>query len=136
MQLDLLVWRQLEQYRPELGAELVGPFHEENQLVSYISQPLDVADEAAGFDRKLKVIGSGVAPTCKRLRGGQPIEGIVELDGPKSLGEIAELVSRPQTWRIGRPLAPMPIYVSGCSDPDLAAPGHPAIYVAASPVRG
>src|SRR5687768_9255422 len=97
---DLLGRGQLEEYRPELRAQVIRPLQEEGQLTGYVSKTFDMSDIPAGFDREVESVWGRLTPTLKHFRGRETVEGIVELDGLEPLGEIAQLLAGSEAQRV------------------------------------
>jgi len=86
------VARELPEDRPELArlSERLDRLEEPAESAFRLEQALDVGDVTADLDRELEVTGGPFGPAANRRFGGQPVEGVVDLDRVEDLGVALE----------------------------------------------
>src|SRR5206468_3256279 len=98
------VGRQLEQDRPELGAELARRFEKVAQRIVDIPEPGDVGDALRCLEHECERRGCGGVPAGDGLRIRHAVEGVVDLDRAQPLGVVLEHLRLGELRRIERPL--------------------------------
>jgi len=87
---DLHAGWQLDQRRPALTAQLARPLEKALHRLFRIVQALQVREEAAHLQSECEVRGRSLLPLLENGRFRQVIEGVVDLGGLKTLGEVLE----------------------------------------------
>src|SRR5690606_38196813 len=82
--------RQLEQERPLVRTEAAGALSEELHLLGAVEQATVVRDAPRCLQHVLQALGRLFAPSCRDLRRGHPVEGVVDLDSVEAHGVPAE----------------------------------------------
>src|SRR3954452_9558978 len=103
---------------------LVQPLH----ALLHVGQPPDVGEVAAGFDGEQEVRGRALHPRGHRLALGQPVEGVVELDGV----EDRRVVLQPPALRTALRVE---VVLPGAVDPARAADAQRCHQVLGLPSR-
>jgi hypothetical protein len=100
--------RELEQHRAELAAEPAGALQQAADRLLGVAQAPDVGEVAAGLDRHHEVGRGAVRPALEGRRLGQPVEGVVGLDGGEPVGVVLQPAGLGEPVRV-EPAAPVPV---------------------------
>src|SRR5688572_5135517 len=101
----LHVRRQLEQNRSQSGAERGGVLQQEVDAVGALRlEPRIVRDALARLDRERELLGHLRGPLPQHVLFRHPVERVVDLDGGKPRGVVAEPAIAFQVVRVERPL--------------------------------
>ena len=107
--------RQLVQHGPKRRAQRRGVLEETLKGLLGILQLLHVREEPARLDREQEAGRGALAPAAERVRLGQPVEAVVDLDGVERRGVAREPLARAQVGGVEVPL-PMLVLPAGTAD--------------------
>src|SRR4051812_23051002 len=113
------VLRELPEERAELPAvgERLERLEEALDIRVQRLQPLDVRQVATGLDGEDETRRALLHPALDRRGGGQPVEGVVDLDRVEALGVVREPPALRQALGI-ETLAPVRVGPAGAADPN------------------
>ncbi len=121
------VRRELQQHRAEPVAERGGAAEEPGHRLRRVAQPLDVGEVAAHLHRHAEIRRGPRPPGGERVPLGQPVEGVVDLDGGEPGGEVLQPEPLRQTLRV-ETTPPVPVLPAGRAHHDH----HPILALCAA----
>src|SRR4051812_24789665 len=91
---------------------------QERQRSDGIPESQQMGDDPARLDGEVKIHRGRLPPASEGIRRGQPVEWIVELDGPEPGREIGELLLLSESLRVEHAAPPMGVDVARGPDPE------------------